>query len=72
MTNEQYENWAKENGHFISKVIIRLFFGKFGGLYILNSCKFRLFPKFYGHKNKYCIEAGFMWLGYIFEYQWNR
>lgn len=72
MTNEQYEKWARDNGHFISKVIIRFFFGKFGGLYILNSYKFRLFPKFYGHSNKYYIECGINWLGYIFEYQWNR
>lgn len=72
MTSEQYEKWAKDNGHFISKVIIRFFLGRLGGFYILNAYKFRLFPKFYGHKNKYYIECGFNWLGYIFEYQWNR
>ena len=46
MTSEQYEKWSRDNGHFISKVIIRFFFGKFGGLYILNSYKFNYFPKF--------------------------
>jgi len=72
MTSEQYEKWAKDYGHFISKVIIRFFFGKFGGIYILNSYKFNYVPKFYFMNNKYFIEAGINWFGYIFEYQWNK
>ena len=72
MTSEEYEKWAKDNGHFISKVIIRFFFGKFGGLYILNSYKFNYCPKFYFMNGKYYTEGGINWLGYIFEYQWNR
>ena len=72
MTSEEYEKWANENGIFISKVIKRLFLGKLGGLYILNSYRFNWFPRFYGMTNKYNIELGFNWLGYIFEYQYNR
>jgi hypothetical protein len=72
MTSEQYEKWANENGFFISKVIKRLFLGKLGGFYILNSYKFNWFPKFYGAFRKYWVECGVSWLGYIFEYQYNR
>lgn len=72
MTSEQYEKWANENGFFISKVMKRLFLGKLGGFYILNSYKFNWLPKFYGMKGKYFIECGVNWLGYIFEYQRNR
>lgn len=72
MTSEQYEKWANENNIFISKVIKRLFLGKLGGVYILNAYKFNWLPKFYGMRSKYCLEFGFNWLGYIFEYQYNR
>ena len=72
MTSEQYEKWANENNIFISKVIKRLFLGKLGGLYILNSYKFNYFPKFYGAFRKYWVECGVNWLGYIFEYQYKR
>ena len=72
MTSEQYEKWANENGLFISKVIKRLFLGKLGGFYILNSYKFNWLPKFYTMIGKYNIECGVNWLGYIFEYQYNR
>ena len=68
MTSEEYEKWAKDNNIFVSKVIKRLFFGKFGGIYILNAYKFNWLPKFYGMRSKYCLEFGFSWLGYIFEY----
>lgn len=72
MTSEEYEKWANENNIFISKVIKRLFLGKLGGVYILNSYKFNWFPKFFGMKGKYYIECGFNWLGYIIEFQFNR
>lgn len=72
MTSEEYEKWANENNIFISKVIKRLFLGKLGGVYILNSYKFNWLPRFYALTNKYNIEFGFNWLGYIFEYQYNR
>ena len=72
MTSEQYEKWAKDNNIFISKVIKKLTFSNFTGIYILNSYKFNWFPKFFGMKSKYNIECGFNWLGFIFEYQYNR
>ena len=72
MTSEQYEKWANENGFFISKVIKRLFLGKLGGFYILNSYKFNWFPKFYGAFRKYWVECGVSWLGYILEYQRDK
>ena len=71
MTSEQYEKWAKENDIFISKVCYRIRFADIG-FYILNSYKFRWFPKFFGHYNKYYIECGFNWLGWILELQWSR
>ncbi|NBW16034.1 MAG: hypothetical protein EBR82_49420 [Caulobacteraceae bacterium] len=71
MTSEQYEKWANENDIFISKVYYRITF-KGMGLYILNSFKFKLFPKFFYMNGKYFTECGFNWLGWIFEFQWNR
>ena len=71
MTSEQYENWANENNIFISKVYCRIRV-KDLALYILNSYKFRLFPKLFGMKSKYYIECGFNWLGWIFEFQWSK
>jgi len=42
------------------------------GLYILNSFQFKLLPKFFYMNGKYFTECGFNWLGWIFEFQWNR
>jgi len=71
MTSEQYEKWTKQNNIFLSKVHYRIRFKDFG-LYILNSYKFKLFPKFFGIKGKYYIECGINWLGWIIEFQWSR
>jgi len=71
MTNEQYEKWIKENNLFISKVHYRITFKNLG-LYILNSYKFRWFPKPFGMKGKYFIEFGVNWLGWILEFQWSK
>ena len=72
MTSEQYEKWANENNIFVSKVIKKLTFPNFTGIYILNSYKFNWLPRFFGMKGKYHIECGFNWLGYIIEFQYNR
>jgi len=56
---------------FVSKVYYRIRV-KDMGLYILNSYKFRLIPKLFGMKNKYFIECGVNWLGWIFEFQWSK
>jgi hypothetical protein len=71
MTSEQYEKWANENDVFLSKVYYRIRV-KDIGLYILNSYKFRWIPKPFGIKNKYYIECGINWLGWIFEFQWSK
>ena len=71
MTSEQYEKWANENDIFVSKVYYRIRV-KDSGLYILNSYKFRLFPRFFGRTSKYYIEYGVNWLGWIFEFQWSK
>jgi hypothetical protein len=71
MTSEQYEKWASQNDIFLSKVHYRIRVKDFG-LYILNSYKFRSFPKFFCMKNKYYIECGINWLGWIFEFQWSK
>lgn len=71
MTSKEYEKWIKENNLFISKVHYRIKFKDFG-LYILNSYKFNWFPKFFGMKNKYYIECGVNWLGWILEFQWSK
>ena len=71
MTSEEYEKWANENDIFISKVYYRIRV-KDAGLYILNSYKFRWIPKLFGHRNKYYIECGVNWLGWILEFQWSR
>jgi len=58
---------------FVSKVYYRITL-KGMGLYILNSFKFNWIPKPFGFgmKNKYFIECGINWLGWIFEFQWNK
>ena len=71
MTDEQYTKWAMENNIFISKVYYRIRV-KDMGLYILNSYKFRWIPKPFGMKNKYFIECGINWLGWILEFQWSK
>lgn len=71
MTSKEYEKWIEENNLFISKVHYRIKFKDFG-LYILNSYKFNWFPKFFGMKNKYYIECGINWLGWLLEFQWSK
>jgi len=71
MTSKEYEKWIQENNLFISKVHYRIKFKDFG-LYILNSYKFNWFPKFFGMKNKYYIECGINWLGWLLEFQWSK
>jgi len=63
--------YLNSNDIFVSKVYQRIRYKNFG-LYILNSFKFRLLPRFFGHKNKYYIECGVNWLGWILEFQWSK
>jgi hypothetical protein len=56
---------------FVSKVYYRIRV-KDMGLYILNSYKFNWIPKPFGMKNKYFIECGINWLGWILEFQWSK
>ena len=71
MTSEEFEKAMKAQGCFVSKVYYRITF-KGMGLYILNSFQFKLLPKFFYMNGKYFTECGFNWLGWIFEFQWNR
>lgn len=71
MTSEEFEKTMKAQGRLISKVYYRITF-KDMGLYILNSFKFKLFPKFFYMNSKYYVECGVNWLGWILEFQWNK
>ena len=71
VTSEEFEKEMKAQGRFVSKVYYRIRY-KDTGLYILNSFKFKLFPKFFYMNSKYFTECGFNWLGWIFEFQWSR
>jgi hypothetical protein len=66
-----FKMYLNSNDIFVSKVYQRIRYKNFG-LYILNSFKFRLLPRFFGHKNKYFIECGVSWLGWTFEFQWSK
>jgi len=66
-----FKMYLNSNDIFVSKVYQRIRYKNFG-LYILNSFKFRLLPRFFGHKNKYYIECGVNWLGWILEFQWSK
>lgn len=71
MTSEEFEKAMKAQGRLVSKVYYRITF-KGMGLYILNSFKFKLFPKFFCMNSKYYVECGVNWLGWILEFQWNK
>jgi hypothetical protein len=71
MTSEEFEKAMKAQGRLVSKVYYRITF-KGMGLYILNSFKFKLFPKFFCMSSKHYIECGVNWLGWILEFQWNK
>ena len=71
VTSEEFEKEMKAQGRFFSKVYYRIRY-KDIGFYILNSFQFKLFPKFFCMNSKYFTECGFNWLGWIFEFQWNR
>ena len=71
VTSEEFEKAMKAQGRLVSKVYYRITF-KGMGLYILNSFKFKLFPKFSYMNGKYFTECGLNWLGWIFEFQWNK
>jgi hypothetical protein len=66
-----FKMYLNSNDIFVSKVYQRIRYKNFG-LYILNSFKFTLLPRFFGHKNKYFIECGINWLGWILEFQWSK
>ena len=71
VTSEEFEKAMKAQGRLVSKVYYRITF-KGMGLYILNSFKFKLFPKFFCMNSKYHLECGVNWLGWILEFQWNK
>ena len=71
MTSEEFEKAMKAEGCLVSKVYYRIRF-KGMGLYILNSFKFKSFPKFFCMNSKYHIECGVNWLGWILEFQWDK
>ena len=71
MTSEEFEKAMKSQGRFVSKVYYRITF-KGMGLYILNSFKFKLFPKFFCMNSKHYVECGINWLGWILEFQWSK
>jgi len=68
-----FKMYFESNDIFVSKVYYRITL-KGMGFYILNSFKFNWIPKPFGFgmKNKYFIECGINWLGWIFEFQWNK
>ena len=67
MTSEEFRKEMKAQGRFVSEVYYRITF-KGMGLYILNSFKFKLFPKFFYMNGKYFTECGFNWLGWILSF----
>ena len=56
MTSEEFRKEMKAQGRFVSEVYYRITF-KGMGLYILNSFKFKLFPKFFYMNCKYFTEC---------------
>jgi len=71
MTDSEFTNWLNKNNMFVSYPKWKFLF-KGWGLYILPAFNYRLFPKFYFFKNKYFIEGGIDFAGYLFEIQRNK
>jgi len=61
-----------DNKVFVSQPYFKLVFPNGFGLYILNSYKYNLIPRFYGTIHKTYWEFGFYFAGYIFEVMWNK
>ena len=57
---------------FVSQPHYKIVFENGLGFYILNSYKFRFFPKFYGMLKQEFWELGFLFRGWILEIQWNK
>jgi len=58
--------------NFISRPLAKLYFSNGFGLYILNSYKFCIVPRFYGMIRDSFWEIGFRFFGLTFEIMWNK
>jgi len=70
MDESSYGNY--DSNVFVSKPFAKIYFNNGLGFYILNSYKFRFFPKFYFNLFTKHLEIGFYFLGFIFEIMWNK
>lgn len=57
---------------FVSQPYYKIIFENGFGLYVINSYKFSLIPRFFGELNKDFWEFGFYFAGWIFEIMWNK
>lgn len=68
-----YNEWLTNAPNvFVSKVYFKIFLWNGAGIYILNSYKFRFFPRFYLQRAKTHVECGVNFAGWICEFMWNK
>jgi len=67
-----YSTWANDSKMFISRPYFKIVLNNGLGIYILNTFKFNLLPKFYGTFHKTFWEFGFRFVGVNFEVMWNK
>ncbi|NBW57686.1 hypothetical protein EB118_13535 [bacterium] len=70
--SDDYASWEKMKNVFISRPYFKIVFSNGLGFYVLNAVKFNLLPKFYGTFHKSFWEFGISFVGWIFEFMWNK
>lgn len=68
----EYDAWAKNNKVFISRPFFKVVAKNGAGIYMLNSYKFNLLPRFSYIKSTSHLEFGIRWLKINFEFQYNK
>lgn len=73
MTEFNYGNWTMIKPKvFVSRPLLKILFNNGAGIYLLNSYRFNLIPRFYFSKHKDHIETGVSFLGLLLEFMWNK
>jgi hypothetical protein len=73
MKEFNYGNWSTIKPKvFVSRPLFRVILGGGAGIYLLNSFRFYLFPRFYYSKHTDHMEMSVSFLGLMLEFMYNK
>jgi len=70
--DDEFSKWSLNKNMFVSRPHFKIVGENGVGIYILNSYKFRFFPKVYGTFHPTYWEVGIDFAGWTLEFMWNK